>query len=655
MRRIREHLGQEQRRYIRLDSVFPVQFRVLGQPENRFLSGWLQGFTSNIGKGGICLEINNLNPELSELISDPKVKLQLEIELPITRAPIIATAHAVWVKNISPQANKYLIGLAYERIDAIHNAKIMRYALAKRVFVPAVVTIITVLILALLINGFVNFQLVRRNKMLVNQLVTVTEESSLAKQELKKITDQRKSLEEKLIGLQGRIQGAEKEMQELSQKAKLEEKAKAEESKTEKKIKEYAAIIKKLNQEKIEFHQKLISLENKEKTASHELASLDKRRQSLEKANFDKMYQWLKVHQNPRTGLLMSFEGDADIAGWAFTYDQSLAIQVYTYFGDFPAAKKMLDFFDRKAKTSDGRFFNAYYADDGEPAEYTVHSGPNIWLAIAALQYAHKSRDNSYMSLAEEIGRSIIQNQDKEGGIRGGPDVEWYATEHNLDAYAMFDMLYRTTNRPEYQKARDRVLHWLIQHTYSGIEPPIKRGKGDSTIATDTYAWSIAAIGPAKLLEIGMDPDKIMEFAEQNCAVEIIYERPDGQNVKVKGFDFALKKHLGRGGVVTPEWTGQMIMSFRIMSDFYSKKGDTQKARLYADKANGYLLELTKMIISSPSPSGQGEGCLPYASLDSVDTGHGWSTPRGKSTGSVAGTAYTLFAYLDYNPLQLEE
>jgi hypothetical protein len=56
--------------------------------------------------------------------------------------------------------------------------------------------------------------------------------------------------------------------------------------------------------------------------------------------------------------------------------------------------------------------------------------------------------------------------------------------------------------------------------------------------------------------------------------------------------------------------------------------------------------------MSSPSPSGQGENCLPYASQDFVDTGHGWYTPKGKDTGSVSGTTYTIFAYYNYNPLE---
>jgi hypothetical protein len=183
----------------------------------------------------------------------------------------------------------------------------------------------------------------------------------------------------------------------------------------------------------------------------------------------------------------------------------------------------------------------------------------------------------------------------------------------------------------------------------------VKRGRGDSTIATDTYAWSIAAIGPEKLLELGMDPDKIMEFVEENCSVQVNFLRTNGQSVKIKGFDFAPQRHTARGGVVSSEWTAQMVVSYKIMEEFYFKKGDKTKADNYGQKAQMYLSELGNMIISSSSPSGQGQGCLPYATQDQVDTGHGWSTPQGSHTGSVSGTAYTLFAYYGFNPLELKE
>ncbi|MCM8757595.1 MAG: hypothetical protein NC903_00860 [Candidatus Omnitrophica bacterium] len=91
------------------------------------------------------------------------------------------------------------------------------------------------------------------------------------------------------------------------------------------------------------------------------------------------------------------------------------------------------------------------------------------------------------------------------------------------------------------------------------------------------------------------------------------------------------------------------------MSKFYENKNLSLKAHYYEAKAQDYLSNLLKLLISSPSPAGLGEGCLPYASEDFVDTGHGWTTPKGKSTGSVSSTAYTLFAYYGFNPLKFAD
>ena len=640
----RDYLQQsERRKYIRLDSVFPVQFRLITLDGKRLLSDWLQGFTNNIGKGGLCLSVNNLKPELAKFIKDNQAKLSLKIEIPLTKNPVNALAKVAWIKDIIIEPNKYLLGLSYEEIDPQQNNKIVRYARTKKLFVPTVLTIILILGLGFAINSYLNVKLIRGNKALVEQLVKILQETSVAKQKIKKITREREGLQLKIQTLQLRLQTLEEE------KAKKKEEVQ--------RIEELNAQIDKLSQERSSLQEQLIALQHKESVVTEEFLRLDKKKVSLTQANLDKMYQWLVIHQNPRTGLIMSFEGDRDIANWAFIYDEALAIQAYTHFSDFERARKLLDFFSRKAKRADRRFFNAYYVNDGEPAEYIVHSGPNIWLGIAALQYTKKSKDSQFLKLAEEIAQAIIslQSQDKDGGLRGGPEVNWYSTEHNLDAYAFFNMLYKTTGKALYLEARDKILNWLVLHTYDKVDIPIKRGKGDSTIATDTYAWSIAAIGPEKLGALGMNPDSIVEFAEQNCSVEVLYTRPEGQTIKIKGFDFAPQRHVARGGVVSSEWTAQMVLALKVMADFYHKKGMPAKGRMYELKADEYLVELGNMIISSPSPSGQGESCLAYATQDFVDTGHGWMTPKGKSTCSVAGTAYTLFAYYDYNPLELKE
>ena len=658
----KDSLGAGRRQYIRLDSVFPVQFRILSLDGQKVLSDWLQGFTNNISKGGICLAVNNLKPELAKVIKDRQVKLSLDIEMPLAAAGVPASARVAWVKDITGQPNKYLIGLSYEEIASLANSRIMRYAMAKRLFVPVSVTIIIILALGFVIGSYINVRLIKGNKALVEQLVKILQESSIAKQTIKAINKEREDLQLKMQALQLRIRTAEEEKAALEEKikqeekAKFEEKAKLEVNETAQKINEFNAMIEKLIQEKTALQEQLIAVQHRENTVTEGLLRLDKTKATLEKANLDKMYQWLVIHQNPRTGLVMSFEGDSNIADWAFIYDQSLVAQAYTHFSDFERSRKILDFFDRKAKKTNGLFYNAYYVNDGSPAESIVHSGPNIWVGIAILQYTKKSQDFNYLGLAEEIASGIIdlQEQDSDGGIRGGPNVEWYATEHNLDAYAFFNMLYQVTAKKKYLEAGDKVLKWLVRHTYDKTDLPIKRGKGDSTIATDTYAWSIAALGPEKLQGLGMNPDMILEFAEKNCSIEVSYERPTGQTLRIKGFDFAPQRHVARGGVVSSEWTAQMVMSFKIMADFYYKKDMIAKARAYEMKADGYLQGLANMIISSPSPSGQGESCLPYATQDFVDTGHGWVTPKGKSTGSLAGTTYTLFAYYNYNPLELK-
>lgn len=634
----------ENRKYLRLDTVFPVQFRFETCDGKVFLSNWLQGFTNNLSRGGICLSINNLEPKLIKLLNEENLRISLEIETPVSRKPICALASFVWIRDVLGDNRKYLIGLNYDQISAKQNSKLMRYAWFKKLFIPVALSSLIILALILGINSYLNLKLTRSNKLLVEKLAAVLRDSTLVKQKTEKLVAERQSFQSKLKVLEERIKSVE------SQKVRIETSDLAQ-------IGKLNDLIAGLTKEKALLEKELAAVLADEDIAVRELSQLDDKKAVLQKANFDKMYQWLRIHQNSRTGLVMSFEGDKDIANWSFTYDLALLIQLYSRLGDFDRAKKILDFFAYKAERKDGWFLNAYYVNDGGPAEFIMHSGPNIWLGLAVMQYTQMSHDKSYLGLAETIASEIIKikNQDTDGGIHGGPQVEWYSTEHNLDAYAFFNMLAKITGKKIYSQAAQKTIDWILKNTYNQQDLPVKRGKGDSTIATDTYAWSIAAIGPEKLKELGMDPDKIMEFVEENCSVETDFLRSNNQIVKIRGFDFAPQRNISRGGVVSSEWTSQMIVSYKIMEDYYAEKGEMIKANHYRQKAEMYLSQLGNMIISSSSPSGQGEGCLPYATQDYVDTGHGWMTPKGSHTGSVSGTVYALFAYYSFNPLELKE
>ncbi|MCM8800221.1 MAG: hypothetical protein NC900_05820, partial [Candidatus Omnitrophica bacterium] len=597
---------------------------------------------------------NNPSKEFLKILERKDLDFILKIEIPLYHKPVEAKSKLAWYEIADKELNRYALGLSYKEIPNKDNERILRLCLFKKFTPKITLTLAVILLLGFSVSAYINISLVHANRALVKQLVDILQKSTLAKQQIEELIRDREAFQLKLQEKEIHIKNLEEEKKTILESQR--KRAIAEEE-ANRKINELLSLIKHLEKEREKLKEKINSLRTQETQITEDLLLLDKKRSSLEKVNIEKMYRWIKVHQNPRTGLILSYEGDKELHNCSFLYDQALVAIAYTKFSDFERAKKIFDFFRFKAKKVDGGFLNAYYTNDGQPLEYTVHAGPNIWLGIAIAHYIKRTLDNTYLGLLKEIADWVIklQNEDKEGGIRGGPRTEWYSTEHNLDAYALFEMVYQITKDSKYKEAYQKIINWLLLHVYDKPEVPVMRGKGDATIATDTYAWSIASLGPELLESLGMDPEKIIEFAEKNCSVEVEYSRPTGEKIKVKGFDFAPLRHLARGGVISCEWTAQMILAYKLMAKFYENKNLSLKAHYYEAKAQDYLSNLLKLLISSPSPAGLGEGCLPYASEDFVDTGHGWTTPKGKSTGSVSSTAYTLFAYYGFNPLKFAD
>jgi c-di-GMP-binding flagellar brake protein YcgR len=88
---------EEKRRYKRLESVVPLQYRNL-KKSAEVSKGSL---TKNIGEGGICFKT-------SEFIS-LACRLVIELELPAVPKPIKAISKVAWIRKL-PTANLYEIG-----------------------------------------------------------------------------------------------------------------------------------------------------------------------------------------------------------------------------------------------------------------------------------------------------------------------------------------------------------------------------------------------------------------------------------------------------------------------------------------------------------------------------------------------------------------
>jgi len=700
----------ERRKYIRLNSCFPVEFSFFF-PAGTILTKEYQGFTRDISEGGMCLDAKNLSDEDSELVSRKWPRLSLTIDIPVLGHLVKTRVKVMWVKKDESDQGKhnYFIGVSYLDINSRDKRKIINYARRLKYLPRLAVALLLLMFLGIAVLSFYHIQARKDNKVLVDQLVSVSEVKSDLEKRLNELKTRKEMLESKLvksaenaIGLKQGITDIEKRL--TDEKKRLEQKlasARDQQRDLENKMSDLSAdeitsgemaykvtesrltglnatiellkielseVAKKADLEKQVLNDNLDSLRQDNVTLQGEIELTQKGEILLEEqlaqvrlksgeiaqASIDKMLKWLMVHQTKKTGLVLSYEGDKALKDWGFTYDQALVCQAFLILGERERAEDILEFFLNRAQRLSGLFYNAYDVKIGTPCESIVHSGPNMWIAIAACQYTHRIGDDKFLSIAKEIAQDmmVMQRSSLDGSIKGGPDTDWVSTEHNLDAYALFNMLYDLTVEDEYKQAASAALAWLESAGYNKQEGRFLRGKGDATIATDTFSWAIAAIGPATLSENNMDPDGIMEFAEKECRVEAKFYRPEGRTIDVTGFDFAKAQNIGRGGIVSTEWTAQMIVAFKIMADYYRDKGDIEKESIYKLKAEYYLSQLGKMVVSSPSPTGQGEGCLPYASMDNVKTGHGWRVANGRRTGSVSGTAYYIFAYEDYNPLK---
>ncbi len=650
-----------------MQSVFPVEYRAPGAAPEEDGTVWKQGYTCNISRGGICLGINQFEDWLKPRDNRPP-RLRLRIRVPLSGPPVEALGEVVWTERAGERIPAdFQAGLRFVEIAESDRERLTRYA-RWSVWAPRLATAAVCVFFALfLVSLRDNLRLQERNAALVDALVTVQQKEARLGGLLETIESRKARLAEDIAEYSREIRTLTARLEEAQEGLRVrtqQEDAMARELKlSEKTIMDLKKTLREMKERRGPLEDEYDLLVRRERMMEDEREMLERQKKGLRDSVWKQMHAWLARHQSSTTGLVKSFEGEVGvIEDWAFIYDQALAVNCFLLAEDVPRAKKILNFFSRMMSQGYAGFYNAYFFDSGEVAEYTVHCGPNIWAGIAAMQYQHKTGDSSYLPLAEAIAGWLIalQDQDPAGGLRGGPDFDWFATEHNLDAYAFFDMLHRLTNKDKYDVARRKTASWLktyamVKHSGDYRRPPVNRGRGDATIATDTFAWSLAALGPEMLESLGMDPERIMNFAEEHCGVTVMYPRPSGVEVEVTGFDFARHKHMPRGGMVSPEWTSQMAISFQILADYFSAGGNDMKAVYYRRKASRYLDELNKLIISSPSPLGQGEGCLPYATLEYADTGHGWRTPYGDRTGSVAGTAYMMMAIENFNPLSLKE
>ena len=213
---------------------------------------------------------------------------------------------------------------------------------------------------------------------------------------------------------------------------------------------------------------------------------------------------WLASQSNPdftgipvvagREGLLVSYaipanDPLASLRGRSWVYDNAVAAAAFLSQGKTPQAKSVLDALNRLV-SSEGTIGFSYKVDSLE-FDPKVRAGTLAWVGYSFAFYQRTTGDAAYQTTAERIAAYLKTLQAASGALKGGPDVSWVSTEHNVDSYFFFRELSRVTGNSSYQVTADKIKNALLTQMWvSGAGGGhFLQGVNDSTPSLDANSW----------------------------------------------------------------------------------------------------------------------------------------------------------------------
>jgi hypothetical protein len=129
----------------------------------------------------------------------------------------------------------------------------------------------------------------------------------------------------------------------------------------------------------------------------------------------------------------------ASLTNWSWTYDSAVAAAAFAATGDKANSAQLLDQL-AALQHVDGSIELAFNVATGESAPI-FRSGTVAWVGLAAATYDQAFNSNRYLETEQRAAEYLLSLEGPSGLIRGGPDLQWYSTEHNLTAYVFITRL----------------------------------------------------------------------------------------------------------------------------------------------------------------------------------------------------------------------
>jgi hypothetical protein len=225
--------------------------------------------------------------------------------------------------------------------------------------------------------------------------------------------------------------------------------------------------------------------------------------------------RWLRGQQDPRTGLLRSYNPSCDDA--AATYDQAVAIISFLLIGDTASAIRSADTMLRLSDAAHHVWPDGYDAATAEVRAGAIAVGPAAWMGLALLRLYQATKQDEYLAAANQVADFILGLQTSggagDGSIAGGYDESgkpftWTSTEHNADSMAFLAAMARTTGQQRFRDAAIRITRWLDREMWDPAAGCYNPGYADNATGKvsqfperlDSQTWVILALDSAKAI-----------------------------------------------------------------------------------------------------------------------------------------------------------
>jgi hypothetical protein len=212
------------------------------------------------------------------------------------------------------------------------------------------------------------------------------------------------------------------------------------------------------------------------------------------------------------------------LLNWSWTYDSAVAATAFASVGLQDQAGRLLDQL-AALQQKDGSIEFAFDVQTGESSG-SVRAGSVAFDAIAFSDYDSSFGSTLYLDNARRAVDYLLSLRGEDGLVRGGPDVKWVSTQHNiLTLIALMTLSQQVEEQGDegtaaaYREAAAGIVKGIDSQLIvrDGGLAHFRQGVGDEVVPLDTQALGIVYarfIGDDDLAK------QVYEYAQQNFAID---------------------------------------------------------------------------------------------------------------------------------------